>query len=779
MSNTKTSDPVSRKIQFIIRHYKEHFDEVDVQEHYKWKAIDWYRQHWNDSVSPSEFAAMVETSLGEADNLLSARMYYAYAMAVEFAQAAPERVQELFRILYDESRPLAERYESFRKGFDGYVKPLGKNHYQDLHAVSVYLTFEYPERYFIYKYSVYRTFSERVGYREEKPKHSSSVWKLEANNRLCQRILEEVKKDDDLIRCNQKRAAEFHTYGDQDLHMLAVDIAFYGAIYMQESDFASLAASEETESTVSLPDNAEPVVDFGTDIPLNTILYGPPGTGKTYYTVIYAVATIEDQELEKVQAEPYSEVRKRYDAYKENGQIAFTTFHQAYGYEEFIEGIKPVIFTEDGSEDSAETIRYKVEPGVFKKFCERASQSATASAVHAKNFGINDYPNIWKVSLEGTGDNPTRTECLQNGHIRIGWDGYGKEITDQTDFSQWGGKSPLNAFINRMQIGDVVLSCYSASTIDAIGVVTGDYEWHDEYKQFKRMRRVNWIVKNIQENILDANGGISMTLSTVYRMANISMSDIYRIIEKYMPVQSQQVGTATSPGETRYVFIIDEINRGNISKIFGELITLIEPSKREGQPEGIRVLLPYSQKTFSVPKNVYLIGTMNTADRSITAIDTALRRRFCFREMLPDPELLADISVEGMSIREMLSTMNQRIAALYDREHTIGHAYFMPLKEDSSMDMLGHIFEDHILPLLQEYFFEDYGKIRLVLGDNRKSDPAKQFVQAVQIDYASLFGNTEFGTERDFVYRINPAAFYDPEAYLSICLPQGQDEDAP
>ena len=137
MSNTKTSDPVSRKIQFIIRHYKEHFDEVDAHEHYKWKAIDWYRQHWNDSVSPSEFASMLETSLGETGNLLSARMYYPYAMAVEFAQAAPERAQELFRVLYDESRPLAERYESFRKGFNGYVKPLGINHYQDLHVVTV------------------------------------------------------------------------------------------------------------------------------------------------------------------------------------------------------------------------------------------------------------------------------------------------------------------------------------------------------------------------------------------------------------------------------------------------------------------------------------------------------------------------------------------------------------------------------------------------------------------------------------------------------------------
>ena len=781
-SSRGSSDLVSEKIRFILRHYKDHFAELDLQEHYKWKAIDWYRQKWDLSVPLSEFPTMVETALGESGNLLAARMYYAYPMATEFARDMAEKAREAFLVLYDESRPLAERYEIFRRGFDSYVKPLGKNHYQDLHAISVYLTFEYPNRYFFYKYSIYNTFCARVGYYEEKPTRSSSVWRLEANNRLHQRILEEIQKDPELLELNQKRAAEFHTYNDSDLHILAADIAFYGANYMQESDFALFAASDEPEelAAAAVPENSfDDTVASGTDIPLNTILYGPPGTGKTYYTVIYAVAIIEDKELDTVRSEPYSEVIKRYNRYKENHQIAFTTFHQSYGYEEFIEGIKPDVLDDD-SDGSSSEIRYKVSSGIFKSFCERARQATAASAVQVKDFGMNSLPNIWKVSLEGTGDNPTRTECLKNGHIRIGWDEYKEKITDQTDFFEYGGKNPLNAFINRMQIGDVVLSCYSASTIDAIGVITGDYEWHNEYKQYKRLRKVNWIVKNIQENILESNGGVSMTLATVYRMSNITLADVYRMIEKHSPKAIQPSGTSpASPNENRYVFIIDEINRGNISKIFGELITLIEPSKREGQPEGILALLPYSQKPFGVPKNVYLIGTMNTADRSVTALDTALRRRFSFREMLPDPKLLSSISVEGMSIREMLSTMNQRIAVLYDREHTIGHAYFIPLKDDPSMETLGRIFEDKVFPLLQEYFFDDYGKIRLVLGDNRKPDPSKQFIQAESVNYSALFGDAEIGTEDDCLYRINSAAFYDPEAYLSICLSQGQSEDEP
>ena len=246
---------------------------------------------------------------------------------------------------------------------------------------------------------------------------------------------------------------------------------------------------------IDLPDSDQESV---TDVGLNTILYGPPGTGKTYHTVIYAVAIIENKALSAVEKEDYAEVLERYNEYKAQGRIEFTTFHQSYGYEEFIEGIRPMITPDDTDGESGE-IQYSVQPGVFKRFCERAERPAVRVDT---DYGISDSPSIWKVSLEGTGDNPTRTECLKNNHIRIGWDDYGKDITDETDFSVSGGRVVLNAFINRMQVGDIVLSCYSASTIDAIGVVTGEYEWHDEYASLKRLRKVNWIVKDIRENIL-------------------------------------------------------------------------------------------------------------------------------------------------------------------------------------------------------------------------------------------------------------------------------------
>ena len=491
-----------------------------------------------------------------------------------------------------------------------------------------------------------------------------------------------------------------------------------------------------------------------TDIAKNTILYGPPGTGKTYNTVMYAVAIIENKKLEEIKKENYTEVIDRYNKYKEDGLIEFTTFHQSYGYEEFIEGIKPVIHSDEEDETD---IQYEVVPGLFKKFCDIAGKPILRK--EKCDIGINESPTIWKISLEGSGENSTRTECMKNEHIRIGYDEYGREITNL--FKGAAGRHILNYFINDMSIGDIVMSCYDCNTVDAIGVVTGEYEWHDEYAEYKRLRKVNWIVNGIEENIIKINNGIKLSSPTLYKL-KINLYDVMDIIKKY----SNDVIELEE--KKNHVFIIDEINRGNISKIFGELITLIEPTKRIGQTEGQKVRLPYSQKLFGVPNNVYLIGTMNTADRSIATIDTALRRRFNFKEMLPDEEVLDGIYVEDVSIKDIFIKMNKRITVLFDREHTLGHAYFLPLKDAPTIETLANIFENSIIPLLQEYFYEDYEKIRMVLGDNQKDSEDKQFITIEENDYNDLFGDTDYDFEEMSTYKINSFALTNIEAYRSI-----------
>ena len=215
------------------------------------------------------------------------------------------------------------------------------------------------------------------------------------------------------------------------------------------------------------------------------------------------------------------------------------------------------------------------------------------------------------------------------------------------------------------------------------------------------------------------------------------------------------------------VLIIDEINRGNISRIFGELITLIEPTKRAGEKEELEVTLPYSKKRFKVPSNLYIIGTMNTADRSLAGLDLALRRRFTFVEMPPKPELLDDLLVDEVNVGEMLRVMNQRITALLDRDHCIGHAYFMPLLEKPSLELLADIFAQNILPLLQEYFFEDWQRIRWVLADQTKLDSFAFIVKEQNMDAQQLFPGVSQFKPRE-CWRINTDALMQVEAYQRI-----------
>ena len=218
-----------------------------------------------------------------------------------------------------------------------------------------------------------------------------------------------------------------------------------------------------------------------------------------------------------------------------------------------------------------------------------------------------------------------------------------------------------------------------------------------------------------------------------------------------------------------YVLIIDEINRGNISKIFGELITLIEPSKRIGAKDAITVELPYSKNKFGVPSNLYIIGTMNTADRSIALMDMALRRRFDFIEMMPDYSLLKDIKIDDIKIDDikiatMLKTINERIECLYDRDHTIGHSYFLDIK---STEELSDVFRNRIIPLLCEYFYDDWEKIRLILADDQKDEDC-QFIKEKDINLEELFsGDLEDVVEKK-LYEINSDAFKNPQSYIEI-----------
>lgn len=249
------------------------------------------------------------------------------------------------------------------------------------------------------------------------------------------------------------------------------------------------------------------------------------------------------------------------------------------------------------------------------------------------------------------------------------------------------------------------------------------------------------------------------------------------LIKQMLGEAASTIGDSTvAAASDARVLIIDEINRGNISRIFGELITLIEPSKRAGATEALEAVLPYSKKPFSVPQNVYLIGTMNTADRSLTGMDVALRRRFVFKVMPPRADLLEGVEVEGIFVDKLLSVINQRIEALLDRDHCLGHAYFMPLQQGPTMANLAEIFRNQVLPLLQEYFFDDWQRIQWVLNDHRKPR-VFQFVSTRDVDVDDLFGANVNVAQSPQVWSVNDTAFFYAESYLGVIDHREAQED--
>jgi len=446
----------------------------------------------------------------------------------------------------------------------------------------------------------------------------------------------------------------------------------------------------------------------------NLLLYGPPGTGKTYNSVNYAVAIIEHRTFEDVVNDPYILNLEKYDRYTKMGRIAFMTFHQSLGYDDFIEGMKPVV-NDDG------TLVYLPMPGVFYDFCRKAEFPRSRFGVMPNGFyNVRENADVYIVIPGGTfGPNDDRRKMIENGQI------------DRKYIS------------SDVRVGDVLISLNIQDASDAFYVVTS----MDEYEAYVTPLR-------IFEN----------NLST--RCLRISEQDVRMAPVKVQYVTINEVIALTETEETdlhdtgECVFIIDEINRGNISKIFGEMITLLESSRRKGMDECLEVWLPQMKRKFSIPQNVYVLGTMNTADKSLAGLDTALRRRFEFIEKMPEPRVLMSRVISDVNLGKLLDVMNKRIELLYDREHTMGHAYFISVK---TMPQLAECFKKKVIPLLQEYFFDDYEKMAWVLG--KASNPR-------ECPFITIRKKSEFQMMFDLpdIFDIveDDAVFLNPDNYIQI-----------
>lgn len=442
----------------------------------------------------------------------------------------------------------------------------------------------------------------------------------------------------------------------------------------------------------------------------NQILYGPPGTGKTYNTVIKAMEIINPKLVQRDKdgnVEKYNELKTEFDKLKQQGQIEFVTFHQSYSYEEFVEGIKPDL--ENGKE-----LRYKLQNGIFKTICNNAKELLETKVKY--NFN-KDNISVYKILIP---DESLFAYCIENDCVAINW-GNDIDISNCDSQEEIIAKIPedfesrkqcisqLNLFKlwidNDLKSGKdvIVVIPGSMNTIKGIAKITGDYFYNSDIENGHQQRKVDWIRKNINissDNIYNSKF-VSPTITGMFN-DKINWDTFLNLINNKNNSKSSNA-----------VLVIDEINRGDISKIFGELITLIEEDKRIGKEHQMTVTLPYSREPFGVPNNLYIIGTMNTADRSIALLDTALRRRFDFEEMMSKPELLRGKDIEGVDLEQLLTKINDRIKNEYDRDHQIGHSYLM---EVENKEQLERAYKNRILPLLNEYFYNDIDSVAKILN---------------------------------------------------------------
>lgn len=448
--------------------------------------------------------------------------------------------------------------------------------------------------------------------------------------------------------------------------------------------------------------------------PLNLILYGPPGTGKTFQTINHALSIIENRSLEELALENRQALRKRFNDYVGQGQIGFITFHQSYSYEDFVEGIKPGLHQGQ--------VIYGIEDGIFKLMC----QDARGCLLEAY---FKDQPAPQQL-LEFDQLYNAFLEYLQGNH-----------------FSFFEGRSKRRIFLHRiLRFGNLSVrpaTSFSVQTIQK-NHLKKLYQQYMGMSQIQKPEDLRNVLGEVSVGVYYAvfkelkhfEGALLQELEAV-RVADSSL-------EPSATLELPIVPSRVLANCRKYVLIIDEINRGNIPAVFGELISLVEPDKREGKEEALACILPYSKHFFMVPPNLYLLGTMNTADRSAEVLDLALRRRFEFKELKPDPaaisRLAKDPIIVGVNLERLLQTINHRIALLLDEDYCLGHAYFLNVK---TLDELKSLFAGRVLPLLQEYFFDDYAKIGLVLGN--------AFVRSVSQSDPSPFADFNFPYAGEFL----------------------------
>ena len=781
----------SESLERIISDYKKDFQRISSEEVYKWEAIQWFQEHWD--INAEDFSDMLINSFAKAENLLTARNYFPKGMLIDFSKKDPEAVRLMFQDLFNESKDVVERVDTFitksQDLLDKYGEETWKQHYQTANSISTYLIFRYPDKYYLYKPQKFKKMAEKIDY-PERPKRGKTE-SIRGYFAMCEEIRSYVIQDEELCRMSQERLGEEH-YPDSAFHILVDDIVYFGSRMEEPTEESEWFPAESVyhpgitaEKWEELLQNKNVFNDDSLAIMKRLLDHGGQGTctelSQTYGENINFYNSGSSLLAKRVHKELDCPVMADENSNKKWWPILFvgkkTDTEQAG---RFIWRLRPEL------EAALKTIDLSHIPLHAEKHSEDIDRQC---------WWLNVNPRTWSFSNLSVGQEQSFTLYNENGNKRrifqhfldakvgdlvIGYEStpvkqvvaLGRisqesdgenlymekleslaepinyqtladvpELKEMEYFHNWNG----TLFKLTQEEYDVIMDIIRESNPSPSKKLAKPAYGKDDFLADVFLDEIHYdtllsLLEHKRNIILQGAPGVGKTYAAkrlAYsllgqkdeeRIEFIQFHQNYSYEDFIMGYKPQADGfelrygifyqfckRAESHPKDKYVFIIDEINRGNLSKIFGELLMLIEKGYR-----GTKVSMAYNGLPFSVPTNLYIIGMMNTADRSLAMIDYALRRRFSFFDMAPafysegfkkyqtglDNEMLDKVIAEIILLNEDIAS-DPSLGAGF----CIGHSYFCG-QTNVTKEWLLQVIEYDILPMLREYWFDDANKVQ-------------------------------------------------------------------